>query len=144
MRLTHFFGLLLTLSACTPTIDNRGFDFELARAEDVRVGQTKDEVITLVGSPSATSSFKDQAWYYISRRLSTQSFFEPEVKEQKVFVIYFDAQDRVSTTEHLNKDQMVSVAPNKNKTETSGYESGILRDVFGNFGKFAGKTPTKS
>lgn len=134
------------LSACTTGIDNRGYDFEISDTSKVQVGQSKEEVLQALGSPSSTSTFKDNSWYYVSRKIASKSFFKPDVIDHKVLVIHFDAGDRVSKIEEVSKDQVVKVEPNKEKTETSGYETGIMREVFGNFGKFngPGKAPTKS
>lgn len=138
-----FVLLSALLCACTPTIDNRGFDFELVQADKIQKGQSKQEVMGILGSPSATSTFKDRAWYYISRRIATKSFLSPEVIDNKVLVVHFDAQDRVERVEHMTKDDAVKVIPNKEKTETSGYETGVMREVFGNFGKFGTAAPKK-
>ncbi len=134
----------LALTACTHSVDNRGYDFEISDISKVRLGQTKEEVLSVLGSPSTLSTFKDNAWYYISRKTATKSFFNPETIDQKIVVIHFN-HDTVSSMETVDKNQAIKIDPSKNKTETTGYESGILREVFGNFGKFgAGKAPTKS
>ena len=143
MKFFFSFFAALALTACTSTIDNRGFDFELVKAEQIQKGQTKQDVINILGSPSATSSFKDKAWYYVSRRISTKSFFAPDVQDNKVLAIYFDTSDRVEKVEHVTKDNVINVTPNKEKTETSGYETGVMREVFGNFGRFGTTAPKK-
>lgn len=131
-------------TACTPIIDNRGYDFEIVDVSKVHEGQTKDQVLQILGSPSTLSTFKDNAWYYVSKKTSTKSFFTPETIDQNVIVIHFIG-DTVSRIEKITKDQAAKIELSKNETQTSGYESGIMREVFGNFGNFSkSKAPTKS
>jgi len=133
---------LLFLSACTVEVANRGYDFEIAPLEKLKVGQTREEVQTLLGSPSSTSSFKDDSWYYISKKIAQKSFFKPETMEQKVIIVSFD-HDRVTKVEELDKNDVKTVILSENKTGSSGYETGFMREVFGNFGRFSTKAPTK-
>ena len=143
-KYTFLIAALMGLNACTHSIDNRGYDFEIADTTKVHVGQSKDDVLKILGSPSTLYTFKDNAWYYVAKKTATKSFFTPETIDQKVVVIHFN-HDIVSSIETLDKASAVKVEPSKNKTETAGYESGILREVFGNFGNFgSGKAPTKS
>ncbi|MBX9696488.1 MAG: outer membrane protein assembly factor BamE [Alphaproteobacteria bacterium] len=134
----------IALTACTPIIDNRGYDFEIVDVNKIHTGQTKEEVIQVMGSPSTLSTFKDNAWYYVSKKTATKSFFTPEILDQKVIIVHFVG-DTVSRIETINKDQAAKIELSKNETQTSGYESGIMREVFGNFGNFGkSKAPTKS
>ena len=134
----------LSLSGCTTFIDNRGYDFEISDASKVRVGQTKEEVIELLGTPSSLSTFKDNAWYYISRTTGSKSFFEPQLMDQKVLILHF-VQDRVDRIEHRDQGAARTVELAPQSTPTAGYETGVMREVFGNFGNFSsGKAPTKS
>ena len=134
----------MALTACTSAIDNRGYDFEIVDTTKIHVGQTKEEVLKALGSPSTLSTFKDNAWYYISKKTATKSFFNPETVDQKVIIVHFNG-DVVSNIETIDKDQARKIELSKNETPTTGYETSILREVFGNFGRFSsGKGPTKS
>lgn len=135
---------LLMLSGCTTFVDNRGYDFEIADTSKVQVGQTKDDVMRSLGTPSSLSTFQDNAWYYISRKTGYKSFFDPQLMEQHVLIVHFD-NDRVTRIEQRGKDAAQQVELSKNTTQTSGYETGVMREVFGNFGNFSsGPAPTKS
>ncbi len=135
-------SFILLLSACTPEIANRGFDFEIANVDQVKIGQTKEEVQSVLGTPSTMATFKDNSWYYVSKKISQTSFFEPKTEDQKIVIVHFD-NERVSKIETLNKDDAKSVKLSEKKTETSGYETGIGREIFGNFGRFSTKAPKK-
>ena len=66
---------LLTVAACSPKVENHGYVSEGAIKDKLVVGQTtKDEVLTALGSPSAQSSFGDEAWYYITSRREATAF----------------------------------------------------------------------
>lgn len=132
------------LSSCSTFVDNRGYDFEISDSSKVQVGQTKDDVMRNLGTPSSLSTFQDNAWYYISRKTGNKSFFDPKLIEQKVMIIHF-ANDRVTHIEQRGKDAAQNVELSKNTTATSGYETSMMREVFGNFGNFSsGPAPTKS
>lgn len=143
-RFFHLSVSCLFFSACTPMIDNHGYDFEIADMTKVRVGQTKEEVMEAIGSPSTLSAFKDDTWYYLSRKLATKSFFKPDVISQTGVIVHFQG-NNVSKIEDLNNHQARTVEISKQETPTSGYDTGILKEVFGNFGNFSSnKAPTKS
>lgn len=136
--------ICLSIAGCTTFVDNRGYDFEIADTSKIHVGQTKDQVFEILGSPSSLSTFQDNAWYYISRKTGQKSFFDRTLLDQKVMIIHFD-QDRVARIEERGTEAAQNVTVSKNETATSGYETGIMREVFGNFGHFSsGAAPTKS
>jgi len=95
------------------------------------------------GSPSTSSVFGDEQkghnWYYISKRTSTTSFYRPETLEQQTIVIRFDEQGIVRDVAKYEGEH--PVVPIDRKTETTGYESSIMRDIFGNFGRYSNQTP---
>ena len=99
---------------------------------------TKNEVVELLGSPSSVSPFSDDTWYYISERTKTVAFFEPEILERKVIVITFGQTGvarelRSHGIEDARRIQMV-----ERKTPTAGRELTILKQLFGNIGRFEG------
>ncbi len=141
------FGISLAfLSACSPTLDSRGYNLESLDTTNIKVGMdTKQTIQERLGSPSTTSVFaphqQGTAWYYIAKKTSTTAFYTPETLDQQVIVIYFDAQDVVRDVQQYKGEQQVEAV--KRKTETSGYESSVFRDIFGNFGRYSGPAKTR-
>lgn len=128
---------------CSPTIETRGFNAENVQFNQIKPGiQSKQQVRDLLGSPSTIPSFDQNTWYYVSKKTSTTSFFTPEVLDQQVTVITFDNQNIVSDIKTYKGEEAKNIKPIERKTETTGYETGVLREVFSNFGRMSTKKPT--
>ena len=146
LRLTFFLNLFLAvfLAGCYPTIDSRGFNPETLDLTKIQIGiDTKQSIQEKFGSPSTGSSFptenQEQNWYYISKKTSTTSFYHPKTLEQQTVVITFDAQGIVRNVQKFQGEH--PVVPIDRKTETTGYESSVMRDIFGNFGRYSSQKP---
>jgi outer membrane protein assembly factor BamE (lipoprotein component of BamABCDE complex) len=80
------------LSGCTTNqVLNGGFvadDQTLALAP---VGSSREQVLLSLGSPSATATFDNEVFYYISQKRSRPvAFMKPKVIDQSVMAVYFD------------------------------------------------------
>jgi len=140
---------LVFLAACSPKVENHGYMKQGEIKDALVVGQTtKDEVLTALGSPSAQSSFGEEAWYYISSRREATAFFKPKVTEQDIIRIAFDAGGVVSKVENYNKDNAKEFDTVKRTTPTEGHSMGIMEQLLGNLGRFnkppGAKSPTGS
>jgi outer membrane protein assembly factor BamE (lipoprotein component of BamABCDE complex) len=94
----------------------------------------------VLGSPSTTSLFpvegkKWSNWYYIYRKTETTSFFMPKVVDQLIIKVVLDEKGIVRELEQQKGVQGEEVKVSKERTPTTGYESSVMRDVFGGFGK---------
>ncbi len=142
-------GLVLiqfALIGCSPFIENRGFNHETLDISVVQIGvDTKDTIMEKFGSPSSTSLYpsqpglKDSKWFFITKQTSTSAFFKPDTLNQQTVVVSFNEKDVVTEVQKIEGETVVAV--NKNKTENTGYETNVMRDIFGNFGKYSAKTP---
>jgi outer membrane protein assembly factor BamE (lipoprotein component of BamABCDE complex) len=131
-------------TGCSPTIETRGFNAENVQFTQIKPGiQSKQQVRDLLGSPSTIPSFDQNTWYYVSKKTSTTSFFTPEVLDQQVTVITFDNRNIVSDIKTYKGEEAKNIKPVERKTETTGYETGVFREVFSNFGRMSSKKPTK-
>jgi outer membrane protein assembly factor BamE (lipoprotein component of BamABCDE complex) len=145
-RFAFFLNLFLVifLTGCYPTIDSRGYNPETFDLAQIQVGiDTRQSVQEKLGSPSTISSFpsenQEYNWYYISKKTATTSFYHPETLEQQTLVITFDAQGIVRNVQKFQGEH--PIVPVKRKTETTGYESSVMRDIFGNFGRYSSQKP---
>jgi outer membrane protein assembly factor BamE (lipoprotein component of BamABCDE complex) len=142
-----FLFLSLILAGCQPFIDNRGYNQETLELADIRIDtDTQETIREKLGTPSTTSIFPEKEgrtaskWFYITKRTSTSAFFTPETLMQQTYVISFDAKGIVCDVQKFIGETQVPV--NQRKTESTGYESSVLRDIFGNFGRYSNKKPT--
>ena len=130
-------ALVLVLAACTARIDTRGNLPDPDLLAGIEVGQTnRESVEDRLGSPSAVATFDNETWYYISQRTETRAFLAPEVKARKVVIIRFDAKGVVSEIKTLGLEQSKELEIVERKTPTAGTEITILKQLFGNIGRF--------
>ncbi len=143
---TACLALAATISACSSRIDQRGNLPDADMLANVEVGHiNKQGVQDVLGTPSSVGLFDGETWYYISERTETTAFFTPVVLERKVIVIKFDEKGIVSAMNTLTLDDARQIEMVDRRTPTAGNEFGLLRQLFGNLGRFdAGKTtPSK-
>lgn len=63
----------------------------------VPVGSSRDQVLLALGSPSATGTFDNEVFYYITQtRQRTFAFQKLKLTDQRVLAIYFDEEDTVT------------------------------------------------
>ena len=131
-------------AGCSPTIETRGFNAENVQFNQIKPGiHSKQQVRDILGSPSTIPSFDQNTWYYVSKKTSTTSFFTPEVIDQQVAVISFDERNIVNNIKTYKGEEAKCIKPVERKTGTTGYETGVFREVFSNFGRMSSKKPTK-
>jgi outer membrane protein assembly factor BamE (lipoprotein component of BamABCDE complex) len=144
-RVVFFLNLFLInlLIGCSPTIDSRGYNPETLDITTIQIGvDTKQTIQEKFGTASTVSAFSNdqyQNWYYISKKTSTTSFFHPDTLEQQTVVITFDPQGVVRDIQKYQDE--TPIKPVDRKTETTGYESSVMRDIFGNFGRYSSQKP---
>ncbi|MCG9916564.1 MAG: outer membrane protein assembly factor BamE [Phenylobacterium sp.] len=129
-------GLLAT-SACAPITSYSGFQAIDANPADVKVGEdTKSVVRGRLGSPSTTSTFEDDIWFYISQVKEQVAFRKPQVVEREVVAIRFNADSEIveSVDRYALQDGKV-VAFNDRETPTRGRELTVLEQLLGNVGR---------
>ena len=128
------------LAACSPRVHKQGNELDAERVAKVETGKTnRDQVLEILGTPSSTSTFGPEVWYYISQRIHTTLFFRPEIDDRKVFAVAFDEDGVVSEVGELTLADGQNVRPVERTTPTAGHELTVLEQVFGNFGRFTRK-----
>lgn len=126
------------LAACTPEKDLHGVLPDKELIGEIKPGQTRQEDVTrILGTPSATSTFDKETWYYIGEKTETVAFFKPDVLEQKVLVVRFTKEGVVEDIEQVDaKKDGKQVKPVARETPTKGKELTIIQQLVGNVGRF--------
>jgi outer membrane protein assembly factor BamE (lipoprotein component of BamABCDE complex) len=122
------------LDACTPITSYGGFQAVDAKPSDLKVGEdTKSTVMTKLGSPSATSTFDPNTWYYVTQVTERVAFYNPRVSSRDVVAINFnkDNEQVASIKNYTLKDGKI-IAFNGRETPTRGREMTILEQLLGN------------
>lgn len=138
----------LLLGACsffeaTPQLRGNRVDADSLK-ELVPGTSTKADVTSLIGSPTATSTFDDNTWLYITEVTQPQIGRTQAVLSQNVVVLSFNGQGVLQDVKRLNQDDSIPVSVVARTTPSPGTEATFLQQVFGNIGRFnaLGQNPT--
>ena len=129
-------GLLAT-GACAPITSYSGFQAIESDPKDVAVGtDTKSTVRGKLGSPSATSTFDPNVWFYMNQIKARIAFRKPTVTARTVTAITFnkDSETVESVSSYTLKDGKV-IAFNGRETPTRGREMTVLEQLLGTVGR---------
>jgi outer membrane protein assembly factor BamE (lipoprotein component of BamABCDE complex) len=132
---------VVALPGCDPHFNQRGFAATPGSVEKLEVGtQSREDVIRLIGSPSAVATFNPNIWYYISETQESYAFMKAEITQQKVIQITFNDSGRIAGIKNYDLKDAQDVAMVQRITPTSGKGLTVLEQILGNVGKFnAGK-----
>ncbi len=130
----------LSLSGCSviePPAQVRGnkVDEEVLR-ELVPGTSRRADVSALLGTPSATSTFSDDQWYYISEVTRPRVARVQRVEEQQVIVLTFDREGILRDIKKLTEEDGQNVGAVSRTTPVPGHDPTILQQLLGNVGRF--------
>jgi outer membrane protein assembly factor BamE (lipoprotein component of BamABCDE complex) len=134
VSLTLAAGLLA--AACSPVNRYEGFQVIDTHPADVKVGEdTRSTVLAKLGSPTVTSTFDKDVWFYISQIRSHTSFYNPKTMKRDVVAISFDHDsEAVTSVRAFNLQDGQVLAYNRRETPTRGREMTILEQLIGSIG----------
>lgn len=139
-QMTRRASIWLTLSvvaACSPQVNVRGHVAPAGEEVSVKPDtMSREDVRSLLGSPSSISSFGEETWYYISSRKENMAFLKPEIVDQQVTRITFDADGMVKKVETYDKNAAQHVDVVDRETPTEGHSLGVVEQLLGNLGRF--------
>ena len=129
------------LASCSPIVDMRGHTGEVDDLKQVVTGQTHaEDVVALLGSPTTTSNFGDETWYYVTQKQERVGMFAPKVTEQNITAISFDSNNVVTAVTAYTKEQGKPVQMVSKTTPTEGHEVTFIEQTLGNLGRFNAPT----
>jgi outer membrane protein assembly factor BamE (lipoprotein component of BamABCDE complex) len=98
LKLFTIAALSVTLYGCSGFTHSRtqGYSIPQSALTQIRVGQSEDLVIAVLGSPQTKSNFTaESAFYYIETKIEETAFGLKTIKSRTVLAIYFDRNKRV-------------------------------------------------
>jgi outer membrane protein assembly factor BamE (lipoprotein component of BamABCDE complex) len=124
------------LAACSPTASYQGFQPIDQRPADLKVGQdTRSTVLTKLGSPTATSTFDKNIWFYISQIRTQTSYYKPKIVARSVVAVSFDPDtQQVKSVDSFTLADGRVIAYDPRETPTRGREMTILEQMIGSIG----------
>jgi len=109
----------------------RGYVLPEGALEQIPLGSSQEQVLIVLGTPSTVATVSGEAFYYISQRAEKAAAFLPQkVVDQRVIVVYFDKQRRVTRlADYGLKDGKIHDFVSKT-TPTGGEELSYLTYIF--------------
>jgi len=131
-----FAASLVTVAACSPVTTHQGFQVVDVRPADVKVGaDTRSTVLEKLGSPTATSTFDKDVWFYMSQFRTQTSFYNPKTIRREVTAISFDHDtEQVKSVDNFTLKDGRVIAYNDHETPTRGREMTVLEQLIGSIG----------
>jgi len=127
----------LASASCAPMTSYSGFQaIDADPRKDVSVGtDTKSTVRGKLGTPSATSTFDPNIWFYMNQVKSRVAFRRPQIVSRNVTAITFDKEsEAVKSVDNLTLKDGRVIAFNGRETPTRGRELSVLEQIIGTLG----------
>lgn len=130
-------AVALAATSCAPIKSYRGFQAIETSPRDIQAGtDTKTTVRTKLGSPSATSTFDDNLWFYIAEVKERVAFRKPRVTQREIVAVSFNKEtEAVEEVDVVTLEQGKVIAFNGRETPTRGRELTILEQLLGTVGR---------
>lgn len=126
-------GLAAATAACAPVIEHQGFQVVDVRPADVKVGtDTRTTVMAKLGTPTATSTFDKNVWFYMTQMRSQTGFSQAKTLSRNIVAISFDpATQQVKSVDTFTLKDGRVFAYNTRETPTRGREMTVLEQLLG-------------
>ena len=137
IRKMLFISILLLTSACSNDLFlvHNGNMPAQEKVDEIRLGQSKQDVMNILGAPSLTTGLSDDHWIYMASTVKKVAFFRPEELDRKVLAISFD-NGQISKIEKLSLADGNNFKIDTHTTQTTEQEQGFFRKYFGGVGSY--------
>jgi outer membrane protein assembly factor BamE (lipoprotein component of BamABCDE complex) len=116
-----------------------GYQMDPQSLADVKQGQTAEQVLVTLGTPSTTSTVGGDAWYYISQKTDRSiAFMKPTLVDQHIYAVYFDKGKKVTRVANYGMQDGKVVNFASGATPTAGADNSFLSGLFLNVNPLAG------
>ena len=129
--------LILSAAACGNIGETNVHGIVLSESmlSQVKPGQTQEQVVQALGTPSTTSTLNGEAFYYVSQTTSRPvAFLQPSIVDRTVVVVYFDKGKVTRVANYGLKDGAVFDMVSRT-TPTAGSELNFLTQLLRGLGK---------
>lgn len=126
------------LTACSPDVMPRGNLPPAASLAQVEPGESsRQQVLSLLGSPSSTSLFGEQeVWYYIGAQTTQYAIYPTRELSRQVITVRFDRSGIVEDMTVLNREDGTEVVLADRTTPSASRDLNVIQEILGNVGRF--------
>ena len=127
------------LSACSSDmfLTHNGNMPSNERIAQIKVGDSKEQVVRTLGAPSSVVSLDKNTWIYMSSSIKRVAFMEPEEVSRDILTIQFNKDGTVQNIRRLTKANGKEIAVNNDATKSQGHEQGFFEKYFGGVGGYS-------
>ncbi len=137
IRKIFFIGLCLVLGACSSDLFlvHNGNMPSQERINQIKTGQSKEEVAYILGSPSLKTGLNDDNWIYMSSTTKKVAFLNGKEIERDILALTFK-DDTLSKIEKFDLSDANDIAVDKDETKQVEENVGFFRKYFGGVGQY--------
>ena len=138
-KMSFAFWLMLGVSACGLEYYPAGDLPTQARLNAVQIGNTKEKVLRILGTPATESvAFQDGSSFivYSQNLKESRAFLNPKEIKRDVYVYYFDSNDKLIQQKHLTLSDKKTISFDETETPVGGKELSIIEQLIQNFGRY--------
>ena len=137
IRKMFFIGLSLALGACSSDLFliHNGNMPTKERVEQIKLGQSKEEVAYTLGSPSLVTGLNDNNWIYMSSTTKKIAFLDGKEIERDILALTFK-DDSLEKIEKFDLADANDIKIDKDETKQEEENIGFFRKYFGGVGQY--------
>jgi outer membrane protein assembly factor BamE (lipoprotein component of BamABCDE complex) len=139
-RMAMVVVLAATLGACNGFYDGtiqRGYQADAGAMNELKPGIPAEKVLSVLGTPSTTSTVGGDAWYYISQTVNRKAaFMNPTVTDQRVLAVYFNKGKKLERVANYGLEDGKVFDYLSRTTPTAGGDTGFVQNMLTNLLKF--------
>lgn len=128
-------------TGCNPILRTHGYvPTADAKPQEINPNtDTKASVLASLGSPSVEGTFdedvEEDTWYYINQVRERYAYLRPQIQEQSVTAISFNADGQVTRVAEFGIEDRRIINYEDRETPTRGRELSVLEQIFGTIGR---------
>lgn len=137
IRKIFFIGLSLVLGACSSDLFlvHNGNMPTKERIEQIKTGQSKEEVSYILGTPSLVTGLNDNNWIYMSSTTKKVAFFNGKEIEREILALTFK-DDTLNKIEKFDLSDANDIKIDQDETKSVEENIGFFRKYFGGVGQY--------
>lgn len=106
-----------------------------SRIAQIQTGQTREQVLDILGGPSLVTGLSDDHWIYMSSTVEQIAFLKPKEIDRQILAITFN-DDKVSKIETRTLEDGNNIAIDQDETKMTDRNEGFFRKYFGGVGQY--------
>ena len=122
MRLLFFISIFILISNCSFNLvdDHHGVFYLDKKQKKIKVNESNtNDILSILGEPSTKSTFDEDVWIYIERKITNSHFFgKRDLIVNNVMVLDIDDNGILSKKEFYDINDMKKIDFDPNRTES--------------------------